>query len=72
VLAGDTRLLAARRGPAGLYIGSKTTAEIGLSIMAEVVAAKDGVDAVCHLHERRQEALRLIAGGKVTVGLGHL
>jgi xanthine dehydrogenase accessory factor len=45
VLAGDTRLLAARRGPAGLYIGSKTAAEIGLSIMAEVVAAKDGVDA---------------------------
>jgi xanthine dehydrogenase accessory factor len=33
------------RGPAGLYIGSKTPAEIALSIMAEIVAAKNGVDA---------------------------
>lgn len=31
--------------PAGLYIGSKTPAEIALSIMAEVVAAKNGVPA---------------------------
>lgn len=30
-------------GPAGLFIGSKTPAEIALSIMAEVVAAKNGV-----------------------------
>jgi len=30
-------------GPAGLHIGSKTPAEIALSIMAEVVAAKNGV-----------------------------
>ncbi len=30
-------------GPAGLYIGSKTPAEIALSIMAELVAAKNGV-----------------------------
>jgi xanthine dehydrogenase accessory factor len=30
-------------GPAGLYIGSKTPAEIALSIMAEIVAAKNGV-----------------------------
>ncbi|MDA8446301.1 XdhC family protein [Paracidovorax valerianellae] len=33
------------RGPAGLYIGSKTPAEIALSIMAEVIAAKNGVAA---------------------------
>jgi xanthine dehydrogenase accessory factor len=33
----------ALHGPAGLYIGSKTPAEIALSIMAEVVAAKNGV-----------------------------
>jgi xanthine dehydrogenase accessory factor len=35
--------LDALHGPAGLYIGSKTPAEIALSIMAEVVAAKNGV-----------------------------
>ncbi|MDT4865088.1 XdhC Rossmann domain protein [compost metagenome] len=35
--------LEALHGPAGLYIGSKTPAEIALSIMAEVVAAKNGI-----------------------------
>ncbi|HAF56558.1 MAG TPA: hypothetical protein DCL01_15420 [Thauera sp.] len=35
--------LDALHGPAGLYIGSKTPAEIALSIMAEVVAVKNGV-----------------------------
>lgn len=36
--------LQALHGPAGLYIGSKTPAEIALSIMAEVVAVKNGVE----------------------------
>lgn len=31
------------RGPIGMYIGSKTPAEIAVSIMAEVLAAKNGV-----------------------------
>ncbi|CAN7742537.1 XdhC family protein [Variovorax sp. LjRoot178] len=31
-------------GPAGLYIGSKTPAEIALSIMAEIVATKNGAN----------------------------
>ena len=35
--------LHALHGPAGLYIGSKTPAEIALSIMAEVVAVKNGI-----------------------------
>lgn len=34
--------------PAGLYIGSKTPAEIALSIMAQVVAAKNGVPVASH------------------------
>ena len=35
--------LDALHGPAGVYIGSKTPAEIALSIMAEVVAVKNGL-----------------------------
>jgi len=35
--------LCALRGPIGIYIGSKTPAEIAVSIMAEVLAVKNGV-----------------------------
>ena len=38
----DARL-ARLHGPVGIYIGSKTPAEIAVSIMAEVIAAKNGV-----------------------------
>ncbi|HWW07716.1 XdhC family protein [Collimonas sp.] len=44
-------------GPAGLYIGSKTTAEIALSIMAEVVAVKNGI--------------QLGASAQITAGKSH-
>jgi xanthine dehydrogenase accessory factor len=39
----DDAVLDTLHGPAGLFIGSKTPAEIALSIMAEVVAVKNGL-----------------------------
>jgi xanthine dehydrogenase accessory factor len=36
--------LARMRGPAGIYIGSRTSPEIALSILAEIVAVKNGVE----------------------------
>jgi xanthine dehydrogenase accessory factor len=35
--------LARLRGPIGIYIGSKTPAEIAVSVMAEVLAVKNAV-----------------------------
>ncbi len=32
------------RGPIGIYIGSKTPTEIAVSVMAELLAVKNGVD----------------------------
>lgn len=41
---GETRETLARlRGPIGIYIGSKTPPEIAVSVMAEVLAVKNGV-----------------------------
>ena len=48
------------RGPAGVYIGSKTPAEIALSIMAEIVAAKNGV---------APDTLASVAAGKARDGI---
>ncbi|MFP5390471.1 MAG: XdhC family protein [Gammaproteobacteria bacterium] len=47
--------LARLHGPIGLYIGSKTPAEIAISIMAELTAVKNGVPA--GLQVRHAEAL---------------
>ena len=41
----DDAQLARLHGPVGIYIGSKTPAEIAISIMAEMTAVKNGVPA---------------------------
>ena len=38
-----TQALARLRGPIGIYIGSKTPPEIAVSVMAEILAVKNGV-----------------------------
>lgn len=42
--------LAALRGPIGLYIGSRTPPEIAVSVMAEVLAVKNGVALPRDMH----------------------
>ena len=58
------------RGPVGIYIGSKTPPEIAVSIMAEVLAAKNGVTLprdmdVAHVKEQQGRA---VAGSACIIG----
>lgn len=53
--------LARLRGPAGIYIGSRTPPEIALSILAEVVAAKNGVALPGALQVEGAKRLREVA-----------
>ncbi len=64
--------LARLRGPIGIYIGSKTPAEIAVSVMAEILAVKNGVQlprdmAVTHAKNARgiaanEDAQQALAG----------
>jgi xanthine dehydrogenase accessory factor len=47
------------RGPAGIYVGSKTPAEIAVSIMAEILAVKNNVEvpAAMRVAEAKERAL---------------
>jgi xanthine dehydrogenase accessory factor len=54
------------RGPVGIYIGSKTPAEIAVSVMAEILAVKNGVHLPRQLSvaqaKRQEEAAAMPAG----------
>jgi xanthine dehydrogenase accessory factor len=50
------------RGPIGVYIGSKTPAEIAVSIMAEVLAVKNGVALPRDMEVAQAKNLRAVQG----------
>ncbi|HUD31551.1 MAG TPA: XdhC family protein, partial [Variovorax sp.] len=46
------------RGPIGIYIGSKTPPEIAVSVMAEILAVKNGVTLPREIEVASAKALR--------------
>jgi xanthine dehydrogenase accessory factor len=50
------------RGPIGVYIGSKTPAEIAVSIMAEILAVKNGVALPRDMEVAQAKNLRAVQG----------
>jgi len=58
--------LAKLKGPIGVFIGSKTPAEIAVSIMAEVLAVKNAVDVPDQMHIAQAKALQEQAVNKIS------
>ena len=57
----DAEDLKRLRGPIGVYIGSKTPPEIAISIMAEILAVKNGIGIPCELQVAGAKYLRSMA-----------
>jgi xanthine dehydrogenase accessory factor len=62
--------LRALRGPVGIYIGSKTPAEIAVSIMAEVLAVKNGVALPRDMDVAHVKAMQGAAGSGSSCAMG--
>ncbi len=58
----DEAALARLRGPIGIYIGSKTPPEIAVSVMAEVLAVKNGVVLPRDMEVARAKNERAVPG----------
>lgn len=57
------------RGPVGVYIGSKTPAEIAVSIMAEIIAVRNGIEIPTEWDVERRKTARAISGAEsITAG----
>ncbi len=65
--------LARLRGPIGIYIGSKTPSEIAVSVMAEILAVKNGVTLPRDMEVGEAKNLRAVVAneaGGVVCGVG--
>lgn len=59
--------LARLRGPIGIYIGSKTPPEIAVSVMAEILAVKNGVQLPRDLEVAQAKNQRALAANELVV-----
>ncbi|PYE25446.1 xanthine dehydrogenase accessory factor [Paraburkholderia silvatlantica] len=68
----DDAALARLRGPIGLYIGSRTPAEIALSVLAEITACKNQVPVVRAFDVTAGKLAQFDAKGQVRDALPHV
>ncbi|OYY51086.1 MAG: cytochrome oxidase I, partial [Polaromonas sp. 39-63-203] len=62
------------RGPIGIYIGSKTPPEIAVSVMAEVLAVKNGVTLPRDMEVGQAKNVRSVGHNdpaELVCGVGH-
>jgi xanthine dehydrogenase accessory factor len=68
----DEHALAKLRGPIGLHIGSKTPPEIAVSVMAELIAVRNGVELpddfdVAAAKDRQMRSITPVCGSPILV-----